>query len=62
MNFLLNNCVFMNTKCTYMTKDPFEKDMLSDVNRRLIHFTLRKSFGLCNFHSAAGKKNNPTIS
>ena len=45
-----------------MTKDQFEKDMLTDVNRRLINFTLRKSFGLYSFLSAAGKKNNPTIS
>jgi hypothetical protein len=48
---------------TYMTKDPFEKEnMFTDINRRLTKFTLRKSVGLKNFHSATGKKNNPTIS
>jgi hypothetical protein len=36
--------------------------MFTDINRRLTKFTLRKSVGLKNFHSATGKKNNPTIS
>ena len=48
---------------TYMTKDPFEReDMFTDINRRLIDFTLRKCAGLNNFHSVTGKKNDPTIS
>jgi hypothetical protein len=47
LSFLLNNCVF---KDTYMTQDPCEKDMLTDISKRLINFTLKKSFGLYNFH------------
>lgn len=47
LGFFLNNCVF---KDTYMTRYPCEKDMFTNINRRLIHFTLRKSFGLYNFH------------
>ena len=47
LGFFLNICVF---KDTYMTRDPCEKDMFTNINRRLIHFTLRKSFGLYNFH------------
>jgi hypothetical protein len=33
-----------------MTRDPCEKDMFTNINRRLINFTLRKSFGLYNIH------------
>ena len=47
LGFFLNKCVF---KDTYMTRDPCEKDMFTNINRRLINFTLRKSFELYNFH------------
>ena len=46
LDFLLNNCVCMDT---YKTRDPCEKDMFTNLNRRLKNFTLRKSFGLYNF-------------
>ena len=44
LDFFLNNCVFKDTR------DPCEKDMFTNINRRLINFTLRKSFGLYSFH------------
>ena len=47
---------------TLMTNDPFGKETCTDITRGLINFTLEKSSGLYNLHSATGKKNNPTIS